>query len=185
MNTLTKLRMAAGNLIFMRQIRQPQKRRQVVSFREARKIGMLYDATEESDFETVKQYVKTIRADHKEAFALGYVDRKELSRNQFAQLGLDFFTKKDLKWNMIPQSLEVRNFINEPFDILINLNSGSCFPLNYITALSKARFRIGRYNKNLVNNFDMMIDAGNSTSLGNFIKETDRYLRIITNKNES
>jgi hypothetical protein len=181
MNFVTKIRMAVGNMIFIIQLRQPQKRRRVVSFDAARKIGMLYDATDDSDYETVKQYVKTLRGDHKEVLALGYVDRKELSRNQFSQLGLDFFTKKDLKWNMIPESLEVKNFIKEPFDILINLNEGNCFPLNYITALSKAQFRIGRYNKNLVHNFDMMIDAGNSTSLANFIKETDRYLRIIKN----
>ena len=181
MNAFTKLRMAVGNMIYMRKLRQPQKRRQVVSFEQARKIGMLYDATSDSDTETVKQYVKTIRGEHKEVIALGYVDGKDLSRNQFAQLGLDFFTRKNLRWNMIPDCLEVKNFINEPFDILINLNEGDCFPLNYITSMSKARFRIGRYNKNLIHNFDMMIDAGNSTSLANFIKEADRYLRIIKN----
>ena len=177
--------MAVGNMVFRQRLRLQQKQTQVVSFNDAKKIGMLYDATEEGDYETVKQYVKLLRGDHKELLALGYVDRKELSRNQFSQLGLDFFTKKNLKWNMIPDSLEVKNFIKEPFDILINLNEGNCFPLNYITAMSKARFRIGRYNKSHIHNFDMMIDAGNSTSLSNFIKEADRYLRVITNKHEN
>lgn len=177
--------MAIGNMIFMRRMRLPQKRRQVVSFDAARKIGMLYDATLESDYESVKNYVKLIRAEHKEVIALGYVDGKDLSRNQFAQLGLDFFTRKDLRWNMIPNSLEVKNFINEPFDILINLNDGNCFPLSYISAMSKARFRIGRYSKKNLHYFDFLIEAGNSTSLPQFIKEADRYLRIITSKNES
>ena len=177
--------MAVSNMVFRQRLCLQQKQTQVVSFNDAKKIGMLYDATEESDYEIVKQYVKLLRGDHQEVLALGYVDRKELSRNQFSQLGLDFFTKKNLKWDMIPDSLEVKNFIKEPFDILINLNEGNCFPLNYITAMSKARFRIGRYNKNHIHNFDMMIDAGNSTSLSNFIKEADRYLRIITNKNEN
>ena len=177
--------MAIGNTVFQQRLRLQQKQTQVVSFNDAKKIGLLYDATEDSDYETVKQYVKALRTDHKEVSALGYVDKKELSRNQFAQLGLDFFTRKDLRWTMIPDSLEVKNFIREPFDILINLNEGNCFPLNYITAMSKARFRIGRYNKNHIHNFDMMIEAGNSTSLSNFIKEADKYLRIITNKNEN
>lgn len=184
MTLATKIRMALGNMVFRQRLRLQHKYTQVVSFKDAKKIGLLYDATDDSDYETVKQYVKTLRGDHKEVLALGFVDRKELSRNQFAQLGLDFFTKKNLKWNMIPDSLEVKNFIKEPFDILINLNEGNCFPLNYITAMSKASFRIGRYNKNHIHNFDMMIEAGNSTSLGNFIKEADVYLRVITNKNE-
>lgn len=179
MSYFTKFRMAVGNAIFLKQVSQPRKDRQVVSFAQAKKIGMLYDATNEQDYELVKQYIKSIRADHKEVFALGYVDKKQLPVSQFAQLGLDFFTKKDLKWNMIPDSLEIKNFINEPFDILINLNEGNCFPLNYITAMSKAKFRIGRYHKKNLINFDMLIEAGNSTSLSNYIKEVDRYLRII------
>jgi hypothetical protein len=182
MNFITKIRMAVGNMIFMQRLNHPQKKRRVVSFAASRKIGMLYDATLENDYETMKQYVKTIRAEHKEVVALGYVDGKDLSRNQFAQLGLDFFTKKDLNWNMIPHSLEVKNFINEPFDILINFNDGNCFPLNYISAMSRAHFRIGRYSKKNLNHFDFLIEAGNSTSLQQFIKEADRYLRIITDK---
>jgi hypothetical protein len=51
--------------------------------------------------------------------------------------------------------------------------------------MSKARFRIGRYSKKNLHHFDFLIEAGNSTSLNNFIKEADHYLRIITNKNES
>ena len=179
MNFVTKIRMAVGNAIFLKQVSQPRKHKQVISFEQAKKIGMLYDATNEQDYEMVKQYIKGIRADHKEVFALGYVDKKQLPVSQFAQLGLDFFTKKDLKWNMIPDSLEIRNFINEQFDILINLNEGNCFPLNYITAMSKAKFRIGRYHKKNLSNFDFLIEAGNSTSLSNYIKEVDRYLRII------
>ena len=181
MTFITKMRMILGNAVFRQRLRLQHKQRQVVSFEEAKKIGMLYDATDDGDYETVKQYVKVVRGDHKEVTALGYVDKKELSRNQFAQLGLDFFTRKNLRWNMIPDSLEVKNFINEPFDILINLNEGNCFPLNYITAMSKARFRIGRYNKNHIYNFDMMIEAGNSTSLSQFIKEADKYIRVIKN----
>jgi len=122
--------MAVGNAIFLKQVSQPRKHKQVISFEQAKKIGMLYDATNEQDYEMVKQYIKGIRSDHKEVFALGYVDKKQLPVSQFAQLGLDFFTKKDLRWNMIPDSLEIRNFINEQFDILINLNEGNCFPLN-------------------------------------------------------
>ena len=179
MTLATKIRMAVGNMVFRQRMRLLNKHTQVVSFEDAKKIGMLYDATNEQDYEMVKQYIKGIRSDHKEVFALGYVDKKQLPVSQFAQLGLDFFTKKDLKWNMIPDSLEIRNFINEQFDILINLNEGNCFPLNYITAMSKAKFRIGRYHKKNLNNFDFLIEAGNSTSLTNYIKEVDKYLRII------
>ena len=56
---------------------------------------------------------------------MGFVDKKQLPNGQFAQYGLDFFTRKDLDFRLIPKDPIVDNFIREPFDILINLNNGN------------------------------------------------------------
>lgn len=66
-----------------------------MSFEAAAKIGLLYDATDERDYEVVKAYVKQIRANYKkDILALGYVDKKVLPPGQFAQYGLDFLQKR-------------------------------------------------------------------------------------------
>src|SRR4030095_7093583 len=113
---LSAFRNILANLRFKRELVENKVGHQTVSFDAAKKIGLLYDATEQKDFEIVKEYVKSVRSRQKEVLALGYVDKKELPQNQFAQLGLDFFTKKDLNWQRFPQSLEVSNFIKQPFD---------------------------------------------------------------------
>jgi hypothetical protein len=116
-----KIRAKLGNLRFSKEVGRVKCERQTVGFDEAKKIGLLYDATDDKDYESIKQYVKTIRAQQKEVMALGYVDRKELAQNQFSQLGLEFFSKKDLNWQMIPNHRAVTNFIYEKFDIVINI----------------------------------------------------------------
>jgi hypothetical protein len=155
-------------------------KREVVSFDEAGKIGLLYDATDEKDYEMVKSYVKNIRTNFKkDILAMGYVDKKELPQSQFAQYGLDFFTKKDINFKMVPTNPIVQNFINEKFDILINLNSGKCFPLRYISALSHARFRVGRYLRNATDSYDMMVQIKGEPTIKTVIEEIEHFLKLL------
>ena len=180
-----KIRYVLGNYRFQREVEKVKFKRQATGFDEAHKIGLLYDATDEQDYEVIKSYVKSIRNERKDVLALGYVDKRELPKNQFAQYGLDFFTRKNLNWHLIPCNPIVTNFINEPFDILINLSSNSCFPLRYIAATSHARFRVGRFDKKSTFCYDLMINAKSNTSIQDFLKLADNYIRIIKSKHGS
>jgi hypothetical protein len=172
--------MALANRKFQKEIRSFHRNRMVVSIKDAKSIGVLYNATEIEDFEIVKTYVRNLLADKKEVTSLGYVDKKELPANQFAKLGLDFFTRKNLNWYMVPNSPLVTNFINEDFDILINLNIGACFPLQYISAISKAKYRVGQYDIKNAIYYDLMIHTPKNETLKHFIEQTDYYLNQIT-----
>lgn len=178
------IRSKLGNYRFHQEIKKVKLKREVVGFEEAKKIGLLYDATEDHNYEVVKQYVKSIRSMQKEVLALGYVDKKVLPSNQFAQYGLDFFTRKNLNWQMIPGNPIVTNFINERFDILINLNSNKCFPLRYISAVSHARFRVGRFDKKDMLCYDLMIKVNGENGIKIFIEEAEKYLRQIKSNHE-
>jgi hypothetical protein len=171
-----------ANLRFKKELQENISGHETVSFDAAKKIGLLYDATEQKDFEIIKEYVKTVRSRQKEVLALGYVDKKELPQNQFAQLGLDFFTRKDLNWQHFPQSLEVSNFIRERFDIVLNLSDNTVFPLRYIAAVSKAKFRVGRFDETSVPCYDMMIDATQGVGLKQFISQAEEVLGKIKSR---
>ncbi len=174
------IRSRLGKIHFMKELKKVRHKREVVSFDEANKIGLLYDATDEKDFEAVKSYVKSIRTNFKkDILAMGFVDKKELPQAQFAQYGLDFFTKKDLNFKMIPVNPIVQNFIDAKFDILINLNSGKCFPLYYISAMSNARFRVGRYLRSAVDSYDMMVEIKGDPGIKTVIQEIEHFLKVI------
>ncbi len=176
------LKQFIANFTFRKKISSLKNLHETINFDEAKKIGLLYDATEPTNFEIVKEYVKNARAQQKEVLALGYVDKKVLPQNQFAQLGLDFFTRKNLNWQLVPDSLVVANFIKEPFDIVINLCDNTVFPLRYIATVSKAKFRVGRFDESSVACYDMMIEANAETELKQFIKQAEEFLRKIKSK---
>jgi hypothetical protein len=181
-NLSNNIRVRLGNMRFKNEVSRLKLKREVVGFDEAKKIGLLYDATNNGDFEVVKQYIKSVRSRQKDVLALGYVDKKELPANQYAQYGLDFFSRKNLNWQMIPANPVVNNFINESFDILINLNNNKCFPLRYISAVSHARFRVGRFDKKNVICYDMMIQLNGEPGIKTIIEEVENFLRQIKNK---
>ncbi|MFM2135800.1 MAG: hypothetical protein RL021_1200 [Bacteroidota bacterium] len=166
------------------QLRKDARRRQVehatVTFQEAQRIGILYDATAPEDFEAVKEYIKKVRSTYKkDLLSMGFVDKKKLPREQFPQYGMDLFTRKGLDYRMVPVDPIVRNFIDTPFDILINLHNGRIFPLRYISALSNARFRVGRYDRRSIDSNDMMVHLAGSPSLREVLEETEAFLRKL------
>ncbi len=174
------IRVWLGHSRFIKEMKKIDRKGEIVSFDEAMKIGILYDATDERDSDSVKKYIKEIRSNYKkDVLAMGFVDRKETHKSQYAQFGLDFFTRKDLNFQMIPVNPIVNNFIENDFYILINLNSGKCFPLRYISAMSKARFRVGRYSNSNTIYFDMMIKLNDEPPIRTVIEEIERFLRLL------
>lgn len=179
------IRARLGQMHFRKELKKLKLKHEIVGFDEALKIGMLYDATDERDYEMVKAYVKTVRSNYKkDILAMGFVDKKELPQSQFAQYGLDFFTRKDLNFKMIPVNPIVDNFIKEKFDILVNLNSGKCFPLRYISAMSNARFRVGRYSKSNTDCYDMMVKLTGEPPIKTVIEEIEHFLKLLKKTNE-
>ncbi len=66
------------------------------------------------------------------------------------------FFSSDLNWWGIPKPEKVRDFIETDFDLLLCIARESNFYLEYILALSKAKFKIGS-SLNEANPFDLNI----------------------------
>jgi hypothetical protein len=153
-----------------------------MNLRNARQIGILYELNEPSDYDTVAAFVAALQQDHKEVKALGFVRNRNLESRFLPKLSFDFFSRKDLNWFNMPGHLKVRDFINKSFDLLIDLSLNENLPLKYISGLSVAKCRIGRFDERNKDCYDLMIQA-DGTTLSDFIKQVTHYLTII-NKNE-
>ncbi len=174
------IRQKIARYIFHQEFRNYQVPERIVPFDKAKSIGIIYDSTNEKYFELVKRYVKEIRdLHHKEVLALGYYDHNELPAMRFAKLGMDFFTRKALNWHFKPTTQIVKNFINRDFDILIDLHTGNSIPFRYIVAMSKAKFKIGRYEKSTASFYNFMISTRDQLSLPQFIEQVNHYLKSL------
>ena len=85
-----------------------------------------------------------------------------------------YFESKDFGWNGVVNNLDFIEFIDSEFDILISYYRKNKLELNFATACSKAKFKIGisKRNENLN---DFTIDISTSfTEI--FAKELRKYL---------
>ena len=87
------------------------------------------------------------------------------------------FSHKDLSWNGTVDKKEVKDFITEPFDLLINYYDTEKIALLLVSNLSKAGFKVGfaSIDKRL-NHF--MIDT-NAENYKVFMSELFKYLKIL------
>lgn len=148
-------------------------------FNTIKTVGILFDATNPDDFELVKRYVLYLREHRKKVKALGFFSTKQIPDLAFSKLEYDFCSTKDLNWFGKPSSMVIQNFIDEEYDLLIDLNINDHFPLKYISALSKANFKVGKFNEKGLEIYDMMIDSDNTKTLKYFLRQVDVYVTML------
>ena len=120
--------------------------RQVINLHDARSVAFLYTSTDEATYILVKQFAEKITSHFgtRKTLALAYIPEKEAPSYHTHLLHSDYFTKKDVNWYGYPSCPAVDTFIQEDYDILIDISSGENGPLNYILDRSLARFKVGR-----------------------------------------
>ena len=102
------------------------------SFDKVKTVGILFDATNPDDLEIVKRYVVYMREHRKKVKAIGFFNTKEIPSLAYSKLEYDFLSAKELNWYGKPNSAVVKNFIQEEYDLLIDLNVHDHFVLKYI-----------------------------------------------------
>jgi hypothetical protein len=146
-----------GSRVLAKKLRNCHRKVQACNLDDARYIGVIYNATEYVSFEIIKDLVKQLSDRTAKVSVLGYVDSKKLIDHYLYRKGFDFFSKSDLNWYYKPVSLTAVQFIGEQFDLLLNLSLEDHFPIHYITTLSPALFKAGRYTPD-DESLDFMID---------------------------
>jgi len=146
-----------GSRVLAKKLRNLNRKVQACNLLEARHIGIIYNATEYVSFEIIKDLVKQLSDGTTSVSVLGYVDSKKLIDHYLYRKGFDFFSKSDLNWYYKPVSLVAAQFMEEHFDLLLNLSLEYHFPIHYITSLTPASFKAGRYTPGDVS-LDFMID---------------------------
>jgi hypothetical protein len=146
-----------GRRVLQNHLRTEIHQPQVCNIKDALNIGIIYNATEYVSFEIIRNLVKELTHDSRKITVLGYVNSKNVIDSYLYRKGFDFFSLIELNWYYKPVSPVVNQFIEQQFDLLINLSLEEHFPIQYITAMSKATFKSGKYSLG-DNRLDLMID---------------------------
>ena len=150
---------------------------------QAKSVGLIFDADTEKDFDLAVNYLKLIKEEFgiRNVRAFGYFSEKQELPHLKRSLQVDYFTRKDLNWFNRPEGKFINDFGKEKFDVLIDLSENDSLPLQYLVAMSPARFKIGRFSDENLEFYDMMVDV-KGKSLSYFIEQATTYLTLINQK---
>lgn len=147
-----------GRKVLERKLRHSKRNIKVCNISDAKRVGIIFNATHLVSFEIIKNFMKDLSGRRVSVSALGYVHSKKLIDHYLYRKGFIFFTRGNLNWYKKPVKDSVEDFIKKPFDILINLCLEDYYPVQYIVALSAATFKAGKYF-NEPHYLDFMIDT--------------------------
>jgi hypothetical protein len=158
-----------------KELKHHKPKRSIVNFAEAREIGIILDATDPTTTNIVNQFAESLRTPYRKVTLLGFYDYPKPAIN----LNFPHFYRKQLNFFLQPQGYIVEEFIDKRYDILINAFLNESPPLEYIAAMSQARYRVGPYKTGKLYCSDVMIDIKGLNDLAYYTEQVKHYLYMI------
>lgn len=146
-----------------------------VSLATATKVGIAFDASEPGNYVAISGYAHKLKNLGKRVELLGYYRFRHIDGNP----AFPYFNRKDLNWYGRPKSRAAEHFMNAPFDILINAYTEECLPLEYVSAHSKSKLRVGLFDEEKLYCSDVLIKPHEHPSIDQLIQDIDHYLQMI------
>tara|TARA_B100000029_G_C17411949_1_gene901080 strand:+ start:33 stop:596 length:564 start_codon:yes stop_codon:yes gene_type:complete len=177
-NTLNR---SIHKFIIKRKTKDKEQVREFTGLDKANTIGILYMANKKENVEKLVSFSDKIAKKNKNVHLLGLLPNKKLEslKEEFPEQR--FISQNELSWYRVPKKLSSSRFIKNEFDILINMYLKESLPLQYISSLSKAKFRIGHYRKKNLYCNDFLIDLNGAKELDKLIELVEYF--ISKNKN--
>lgn len=180
MRIIKKWQVGLHNYLLQKKLSAHTVTRRPKGFDESQSIGILFDATDPQERQIVKHYANFLNKKNKNVQLFAFLNADQVQDN----FTFKHFSNKELDWVLRPNDQVTADFINTPFDFLINVYQGKNIPLEYISSFSKAQIRVGPYTDK-DNCFDLMIETNEQNDLGYFVKQLEYFLsRMNSQKHE-
>ncbi|MCP4122910.1 MAG: hypothetical protein GY751_14260 [Bacteroidetes bacterium] len=151
-----------------------KREKRSICFKDVHSIGILLDGSKPDFIDFAKKYADELRLGGRSVELLAYVPKRKKNRSYT----LPYFTKEDTNWHYKPNLPDVNNFMERPFDLLVNISPDKIMPLEYICALSASKFTIGNGTEHLNGYYDCLIKVNDSYSPRSFMENVRHYLTL-------
>ena len=136
-------------------------------------VGVIWQPTQKEAYQYLKAYFY-----REQVIFRGFCVFEELTN---PQQDFNTLTVNDLDFWGLPKKDKIDEFTNIRFEVLFNIAQENKLVLDCITALSKARFKIG-CSPNLNNFFDMNIKIDENDDSMYLVKQQIFYLALLNKK---
>jgi hypothetical protein len=147
----------------------------ITNLADAKTVGILYDSTNPSNDIIITKFAEQLRNNGKQVEILAYINDPKIE----SKADIALFNKKAVSWSRVPQSDKAKQFAAKTFDLLLCCFTEENLPLEFISATSNAKWRVGAYSSNKTHCYDFMIQLGGKTDLQYFITQSTEFLNKI------
>jgi hypothetical protein len=176
------IRKLIGNYLLNTEATRLKRNKAAYNLAEAKSFAILFEASKLEDVDLIKKYAVYLKDMKKKVRIVGYFDTPYPPDFTYSKLECEFFSIKDLTWHLKPNGTFLNAFLEEEFDVLIDLNLYDHFPLKYVSTLSMARFKVGKYSNENEKIHDLLIDFKADNTFKYFLRQVDTYLDMINKK---
>ena len=170
-----------GHFVLSNKKKKIKRKRGIYNFNTANTCGVVFNATTQEAFEKARAFVDFLKSKSIKVSAIGFVNSKEVKDFYRETIHYKYFSRKNTNWYGKPKNTNVDEFINKNFDLLIDLSLSNDYPLEYIAAMSIAKFKVGRFTSEQ-GDYDFMINISKNKTHDFLIEQIAHYLTILNKK---
>lgn len=153
--------------------------RNVVNYQHVNQLGILFHLGDDVDPEPLGQFIKKLEQDHKKLKLLTYLETTHSHPYKFY---IDFFRKEDVPWTGKLEDIpKIRQFLDTPFDYLFCVESEPQPVFHVLLKNSKANCRVGLYDENRTNLFEMMVQNPDWKDVAHTLEQMLNYTKLLKN----
>lgn len=164
--------------ILKKQLKKHTKCVEFHNMNSAKQIGILFDTNQKENNSIVSKFYTDLKSQGYKVNAAGWYTGVEIPQKPLNTLDFIYFTQLDSNWKGIPQTHEISEFFKKKFDILFVLTQLNELPIQYISSLSPASFKVGAKG-NHAEYLDFMIELKETDSIKELIQDSIKYLSEI------
>jgi hypothetical protein len=172
-------RLFIGGFILKQRLKKTKRRKKFNNLHNSHKIGIVWDGSNIADFEAITAFYQEMQKINIQVDIVCYYPKNILPDEYTLIRYLTCVKKSDLNFLFIPQSVDIDEFINTPYEILIDINNNNYFPAKYITVLSRAEFKVGAESSAYSDKLDMTIKITRKYDPAYYLQQVKYYLEMI------
>ena len=158
-----------------------QRSTRIKTFNNSKSVGILWSPIDERSIETYELLRKTLQIKGIKSTGIAYINSYREMETLTTITHSGFLHGRNIRWFGRPKTSAGMQFIQEPFDILIDLSIFKTVASQYILVYSQATFKVG-WQGTEQNYYDLNIDVSEKPQCRYLMEQIVYYLENINEK---
>ncbi len=181
MQFLENIKTKIGKYLLQGSFSKRKSMSSIPRFDDLKDIAIIYPADNKEDENDANKLALHFREQGKKVMMLGFVNQKQLSHKYKFHINHEYFWRESLDTFLLPKKDKIAGFIQQPFDLLINLYPEFNLQLAAVSSYSKATTRIGAHFAESESYNEILIE-GKFKNLFELGLQMEHYLKIVNSK---